>query len=183
MFLFECYVICIINKGDDLMQGSMYSDALKEKAIAMLGVKTVREVSKKLKIPESTLRDWNRNATKINPELAELRDKKKKDFANKAWEVINESLEVTQKRIHRLNKLEENVDIVAGKIRSNAEDICKENQISLNELKDIINELQSLKVVKVSELSVLIGTMFDKQALVNNEPTEITKTKLEDFEE
>lgn len=165
------------------MQGSIYSDAIKEKAIAMLGVKTVREVSKKLKIPESTLRDWNRNANKINPDLAELRDKKKKDFANKAWEVINESLEVAQKRVHRLNKLENNIDVVAGAIQHNASDICKENQMSLNELKDIVKELQALKGVKLSELSILIGTMFDKQALVNNEPTEITKTKLEDFDE
>lgn len=165
------------------MQGSIYSDAIKEKAIAMLGVKTVREVSKKLKIPESTLRDWNRNANKINPDLAELRDKKKKDFANKAWEVINESLEVAQKRVRRLNKLENNIDVVAGAIQHNASDICKENQMSLNELKDIVKELQALKGVKLSELSILIGTMFDKQALVNNEPTEITKTKLEDFDE
>lgn len=97
--------------------------------------------------------------------------------------MINESLEVAQKRVHRLNKLENNIDVVAGAIQHNASDICKENQMSLNELKDIVKELQALKGVKLSELSILIGTMFDKQALVNNEPTEITKTKLEDFDE
>ena len=54
------------------------------------------------------------------------------------------------------------------------------------ELLNLIDKLKALKNFKLSELSTLIGTMYDKQALANKEATtivggNITVRKFEDL--
>ena len=52
-------------------------------------------------------------------------------------------------------------------------------------VKDWINAfrgaLSSMRIENVSQLSTLIGTLYDKQALSDNKPTSIVELKLEDF--
>ena len=100
---------------------------------------------------------------------------------NKAWKLINDAMEVTEKRVTRCKNFEENVDIVANAIKKNSDQICKDLQIGYFDLLNLVKELMQLKNIKVGELSSLIGTMYDKQALASDEPTENVKVKLEDF--
>lgn len=58
--------------------------------------------------------------------------------------------------------------------------IAKAQKVLHKELDAGVNGEEKLDIGK---LSTVIGTMYDKQALANNEATEITKIKLEDFAE
>ena len=60
--------------------------------------------------------------------------------------------------------------------------ILKSNkEMSATEINDFRRALSSMRIENVSQLSTLIGTLYDKQALSDNKPTSIVELKLEDF--
>ena len=179
-----------------------YNDDIKEKAFALLAVNNnVQYVADKLKLPYTTVKTWEKkflaqakksgqeggeSSDSITNSLVEVRNKKKEEFVNNAWKLIGDSLEVAQKRITRAKDLEDNIDIVAEAIKKNAGKIEEETGIGWFDLLNLIRELQALKTPKISELSTLIGTIYDKQALANKEATAIIDgqlnfKKFEDF--
>lgn len=161
-------------------------DQTKEMALALLATnKSAPRVAEMLNLKVSTVKSWELKAKEkekaINEgklkddgelKLNETRLKNKKKFVDNAWNLINESMEVAQKRVTRSNKLEENIDLVAKAMKDNAKRIEDATGIGWFALLDIIKELQAMKSVKVGELSTLIGTMYDKQALANGEATQ-----------
>ena len=182
------------------MRGQKYNDDIKEKVFALLAVNNNPQyVADKLGLPYTTVKTWEKkflsqgktgkkedNATNSDTiNLVELRNKKKQEFVDKAWKLIEDSVAVAQKRITRAKDFEDNIDVVANAIKANAGKIEEKTGLGWFDLLNLIKELQSIKNPKMSELSTLIGTMYDKQALANDEPTEIsaTKLKLEDFAE
>lgn len=85
-----------------MAKGKKYDDEIKEKALAMLATcRDIEEISKQLKIPGRTLRDWK--AAEIvkdgESDFARLRQEKKAEFINKAWEVIGLATEQVKKTI------------------------------------------------------------------------------------
>lgn len=158
----------------------------KEMALALLATnKTAPRVAEMLNLKVGTVKNWELQARakekaiaegKIKDDgelkLNETRLKNKQNFINNAWNLINESMEVAHKRVTRSNKLEENIDLVANAMKANAKKIEDTTGIGWFALLDIIKELQAMKAVKVGELSTLIGTMYDKQALANGEATQ-----------
>ena len=159
-----------------------HSEELKEKILAEIATGVpMTQLSKKYKIPVSTMGTWKTNARTKSDEFENLRKENKEKFVNKAWKLINDAMEVTEKRVTRCKNFEENVDIVANAIKKNSDKICKDLQIGYFDLLNLVKELMQLKNIKVGELSSLIGTMYDKQALASDEPTENVKVKLEDF--
>ena len=58
--------------------------------------------------------------------------------------------------------------------------LIEKGQKILNKKLDNDDEV---KQMSISNISTMLGTMYDKQALANDEATEIVKTKLEDFAE
>ena len=74
-----------------MAQGSKYTDEQREKALALLTMKSIKEVSIELNIPEGTIRDWNNNAEKLNPNFKELREEKKKEFVKSVIETLKDS--------------------------------------------------------------------------------------------
>lgn len=161
-----------------------HSEELKEKILAELALGTpATQLSKKYEIPVSTIMTWKGIAKKTSDEFDNLRQEKKKAFVDNAWELINDSMAVAQKRIKRSKDFEDNIDIVASAIKKHSGEISKETGLGWFDLLNLIKELQTLKNPKLGELSTLIGTMFDKQAVAEGKPTEIVKVKLEDFTE
>ena len=51
------------------------------------------------------------------------------------------------------------------------------------DLLDVVKEIKSFKSPKLSELSTLIGTIYDKQALANGEATSREETVIKGFED
>ena len=173
-------------KGSSRKGAVWIDEAIKERALALLATNLpATRVAEMLNLKVGTVRTWKKVAVDKEKaiERGEIQDdaelkvnatrlENKKNFVNNAWNLINESMEVAHKRISRLNKFEENVDIVANAIKKNADKICADVGIGYFDLVNLIKELQSLKGVKVGELSTLIGTMYDKQALANGEATQ-----------
>lgn len=190
------------------MKGKQYNDDIREKALALLIVNNnVAYVAEKLGLPYTTVRQWKLNAEKksgakfditktvkedksdnekknvkkeckLESNFVELRTKKKMEFIDKAWELIDDSIAVANKRIKRARTLEDNIDIVASAIIKNAGKITEATGIGWFSLLDLVKELNSMKSPKIGELSTMIGVMYDKQALSQGEATAIQDIKI-----
>jgi hypothetical protein len=184
-----------------MARGAKYNDDIREKAYALLATNNnVQYVSKELGLPYTTVKTWRdkwlrqvnegENDGVTNPvakqgthNLAELRNKKKEEFVNNAWELIENSMTVACRRVERAVRLEKSIDIVAEAILNNAASISEDTGIVYNELLAIVKELENFKNFRLSEISSLIGTMYDKQALINKEATGILDCSVKKFEE
>lgn len=147
-----------------MAQGSKYSDEIKEQALALLVGKSLQEVSKQLKIPERTLRDWRDNEEKINAEFAKLRTKKKEEFVTKSWELIEKANRILEIRLDRELEQETTIEKMIEAIEENPD-------IDVEEVVALKRALQRVKIDSLSQLTTMIGTLYDKQALINKEAT------------
>lgn len=171
------------------MQGKGFDDNVKEKILAELAAGTsVSDLARRYKIAKSTISGWKKalhnpgNEQKLD-EFEQLRTEKKKEFIKGAWELIDDSLAVAKTRMSRARRLEQNIDILVEAIKKNNGEITKDTGLAWFDLLDIIKELHSLKNPKLSEISTLIGTIYDKQAVASNEATAKTEhsVTIEDY--
>ena len=155
-----------------------YSDELKEQAYAMLVTNSMRYVSRELNIPVGTLAGWKkeRDAKAIEQgtdTIEQKRTKRKEMFVDKAWDIIDDALDVAKTRIVRAKNVESNVDIVAEELKKNAKVIEEQTGIGWFALLNLIKDLKEIKNFKLSEITTLVGTLYDKQSLANKEATVI----------
>ena len=163
------------------MRGQKHSEALREKALALLATNnSLSEVSRQLHISTSTLQTW-KNKHENDEDFVNLRKKKKEEFVNNAWKLIEDSMKIAQERVTRELIAEESIDKIAEILKKNANEIEKETGVGWYELLDLIDKLKTSKSFKLSEISTLIGTIYDKQALANDESTVRVDVKLEDL--
>ena len=86
-----------------MAKGQKYNDDIREKAIALLTVNnSVSFVARELGLPRSTVKSWKEAFDKEAEEsgednIAKLRQKKKEDFINDAWRLIDLSKSVLEK--------------------------------------------------------------------------------------
>ena len=147
-----------------MAQGSKYTDEQKEQALAMLTTMSFKAVSKSLKIPERTLRDWKDTEEKINPEFAELRNEKKRQFVESSWRIIEKANKLIEKKIDIALSAEEDIDKIMKKARGN-ESLDKDDIVALTK------NINKLNIENIGQVSTVIGTLYDKQALINKEAT------------
>ena len=173
-----------------MAKGKKHSDEIKEQAYALLSTgDNAQTVAKKLHLPYTTVKTWYDRWIKSDDKndereknLVELRNKNKEKFVDNAWSIIDTSMLIAQKRVERAFYLEKKIDAVADAISKHSESIAREAGTAWDELIGLVKELKNFKAMRVGELSSLIGVMFDKQALINKDPTSIVETKrFEDF--
>ncbi len=170
-----------------MAKGQKYNDDIKERAIALLTVNnSVSYVARELGLPRSTVKSWkeafDREAEKGGEDtIAKLRQKKKEDFINDAWKLIDLSKGVLEKRLTRARDNEEALDELV-------DEICKLDYKTLTsqQRQALYMKLAKIKVEDVKSLATVLGTLYDKQALANKEATaivegSITIKKFEDF--
>lgn len=170
-----------------MAKGQKYNDDIKERAIALLTVNnSVSYVARELGLPRSTVKSWkeafDREAEKGGEDtIAKLRQKKKEDFINDAWKLIDLSKGVLEKRLTRARDNEEALDELV-------DEICKLDYKTLTsqQRQALYMKLAKIKVEDVKSLATVLGTLYDKQALANKEATaivegSITVKKFEDF--
>lgn len=81
------------------MRGKKYDTETKERALAALAVSNnIDELSRELKIPANTLRQWKKDAEK-SEDFIELRKEKRAEFVERAWETIGNALKLADRRI------------------------------------------------------------------------------------
>lgn len=170
-----------------MAKGQKYNDDIKEKAIALLTVNnSVSYVARELGLPRSTVKSWKEAFDKEaeasgEDSIAKLRQKKKEDFINDAWKLIDLSKGVLEKRLTRARDNEEALDELV-------DEICKLDYKTLTsqQRQALYMKLAKIKVEDVKSLATVLGTLYDKQALANKEATaivegSITVKKFEDF--
>ena len=170
-----------------MAKGQKYNDDIREKAIALLTVNnSVSFVARELGLPRSTVKSWKEAFDKEAEEsgednIAKLRQKKKEDFINDAWRLIDLSKSVLEKRLTRAKDNEEALD-------EHVEEICQLDYKThtSQQRQALYMKLAKIKVEDVKSLATVLGTLYDKQALANKEATaivegSITVKKFEDF--
>lgn len=152
------------------MKGKKYSPEIVEKALALLATtNNICEVAKKMNLPESTVRDW---AKQNKDKFEKLRTKKKQEFVENAWRIIEKANKLLEKKLDVALKNQGELDELLAKMRGEID------------YKKLAEKVKAIKIDNLSNLTTTIGTLYDKQALCNREETQIVGTrKLEDFDE
>ena len=170
-----------------MAKGQKYNDDIREKAIALLTVNnSVSFVARELGLPRSTVKSWKEAFDKEAEEsgednIAKLRQKKKEDFINDAWRLIDLSKSVLEKRLTRAMDNEEALDELVEEISK-----LDYKTLTSQQRQALYMKLAKIKVEDVKSLATVLGTLYDKQALANKEATaivegSITVKKFEDF--
>lgn len=178
-----------------MAQGKKYNDDVKERAFALLACNnSVAYVAKELDLPYSTVKTWEKNflaqsealaqqekgqddgslsdeVAKSNDELdlAKLRKKKKEEFVASAWGLISKCETLIERRLTRALESEKAID-----------ELCEmlAGEVTPEKKKAIYAKFSTIKIENVKDLAVILGTLYDKQALANKEPTSIVDGEL-----
>ena len=176
-----------------MARGQKYNDDIKEKAFALLAVNNnVQEVAKQLDLPYNTVKTWEKKFLKEAEEqqkvkaeaennqeaednqdtnlrtenLVELRNKKKKEFVDSSWNIISKAQTLLERRITRALENEDELDNLVSEIEQlDYKDLSQEQRKALH------RKMAAIKVEDVGKLATMLGTLYDKQALANNEAT------------
>lgn len=176
-----------------MARGQKYNDDIKEKAFALLAVNNnVQEVAKQLNLPYNTVKTWEKKFLKEAEEqqkakaeaennqevedyqdtnlrtenLVELRNKKKKEFVDSSWNIISKAQTLLERRITRALEKEDELDSLVTEIEQlDYKDLSQEQRKALHK------KMAAIKVEDVGKLATMLGTLYDKQALANNEAT------------
>lgn len=168
-----------------MARGKKYNDDIKEKAFAMLAINNnVADVAEQLGVPRTTVKSWkeayDREAVENGEKtIAEIRQKNKERFVDDAWRLIGKVQSVLERRIDRAIESEDTIDSVVDGIKTDKEK-------SSGQKSALLSKLGEIKVESVKELAIVLGTLYDKQALANKEATSIIEgnvsvKKFEDF--
>ena len=157
------------------MRGQKHTDEIRIKAIELLSVYSVAEVARQLNLPETTVRTWAKGETKASKadseQLVELRNKRKQEFVDSAWDIINKAKRLMERRLTRALAQEDEIDELLERAEEDIEamDCSQQRKAALR--KSVATKVASLKLEDLKELSVTLGTLYDKQALASNEAT------------
>lgn len=135
----------------------------KEECIAIaMATGNVSEASRQTGIHESTIRGW----ADEKDEFTKLRENKKQEFIEKSWEIISTAERILKGRVERAENFDRLIDKqIKAVIQS--EDMTEQEKVNAIEM------LSQKKAENTKDLSVILGTLYDKQALANKEATAI----------
>ena len=153
------------------MRGKKYNDDVKEKALALLAINNnITDVAAQLGVPRSTVSTWKEAYEKEaaqgeSENITALRQKKKEEFIVSAWQSIEQSMKLIDRRLQRAIDNEDKIDELIDSVR--------EGDLSDKDIKSIASQLAELKVDNVRDLVNIISVLYDKAALAAKEATAI----------
>lgn len=184
-----------------MAKGKKYNDDIKEKAFALLACNNnAQVVADKLGLPYTTVKTWEKNwirqaqerearqdetegaptksvtkSTRFEDEsLIELRKKKKEEFVEDAWGLIGKIRSLLERRLDRALDSENALDELVEEITK-----LDHKQLTDSQRKALYCKMSAIKIESVKELAVVLGTLYDKQALANKEATSIVEGNIE----
>jgi hypothetical protein len=181
-----------------MAQGQKYNDDIKEKAYALLAVNNnAGYVANQLGIPYTTIKSWEKkwlaqsaeessqsneskesevtNVTKCDESsLVELRKKNKEKFVNDAWSLIDKTKTILERRLDRAITSEDEIDALVDEITK-----LDHKTLTDTQRKSLYMRISAIKVESLKEIAVVLGTLYDKQALANKEATAIVEGNIE----
>lgn len=145
-------------------RGKKYNDDVREKALALLAVNnSVAAVAKELDIPTQTVRDWKKAAERDKDgEFVKVRALKKSEFVSKAWRLMGLGMNVLERRLVRALECEDRIDALE-------DEAYAAERLGADKRKKIAANLAAIRCEDISKLTAVIGTLYDKQALLAGE--------------
>lgn len=128
-----------------------------------------KETSRELNLPVTTVKSVVDN-NKDKPEFVKLRNEKMSEFSQKASEIIQKGLTLLDKRFDRALSFEDDLDILIDEIFNTDKD-----ELSQDEKNRLVNKIRALQLQDIKAVTTAIGTLFDKKALSDGQPTERTE--------
>lgn len=109
--------------------------------------------------------------------LVELRQRKKEEFVNNAWRMLDSAQSLLERRLMRAIAEEDKLDALLDAF----ENIKYEDNKGLSDkaLRELYGKFSVLKLEDIRALSTVLGTLYDKQALASKEPTTIVDGAVE----
>ena len=142
------------------MRGEKYSDEVKEKALALYGtLGNVSAVSKKLKVPYSTVKGWLKSVPE--GEVAKVREENKIACARVAGRVAEKLLKLLEKRAEIALKNEEEIEVLINEIYKSPSDEVPEAV-----KKNVVDKLRKIQVQSVKDIAIAMGTTYDKYVVM-----------------
>ena len=132
-----------------------YSETARELGMAMTTVEKIVKVNKD------------------KPEFVKLCDEKKKNFADKATDIIDKGLELIDRRLSVALEKQDELDRLIYEIEN-----TDEEEISYKQKMSAINLIREAQIQKIKDISTMIGTLYDKRALAKGESTSNTKVEI-----
>lgn len=171
--------LLLVKVGGILMEksqrGKKFNDDIKEKALALLATNNnAKFVADKLGLKYTTVKTWekkfleqsNTGNVPQDKDLVALRKKKKAEFVDNAWEIIEKTQSLLMKRIERALDSEDKIDQLLEEIL-----LLDNKDLSQEQRKALYRKISTIKVEDVGKIATVLGTIYDKQALASNEPT------------
>lgn len=171
--------LLLVKVGGILMEksqrGKKFNDDIKEKALALLATNNnAKFVADNLGLKYTTVKTWekkfleqaNTGDVPQDKDLVALRKKKKAEFVDNAWEIIEKTQNLLMKRIERALYSEDKIDQLLEEIL-----LLDNKDLSQEQRKALYRKISTIKVEDVGKIATVLGTIYDKQALASNEPT------------
>lgn len=140
-----------------------------------------KETARELDLPVMTVKDIV-DKNKDKPEFVKLRNEKMAEFSKQASEIIQKGLILLNKRFDRAIASESDLDILIDEIFA-----TNKQELSQDEKNRLVNKIRALQLQDIKAITTAIGTLFDKKALADGQPTEraeiISGDKLEKLAE
>ena len=144
-----------------------HGDEERERAIALyILYGNIERVAEEMHIAPSTIRGWIKKADAESGAVADLRAKKRAEFADRAWDTISKGVELLEREMSTALEDAEKIDTIIDEISGiSNEDMPYKDRVEL------IKRLSRIARPDMREITTAIGTMYDKAALARGEST------------
>lgn len=139
--------------------------------ISMFSTNNFCETARQLNIPATTVEKIYKE-NKDKEEFVKLCDIKKEEFTETATRIINKATDLMEKRIDLASEHEDELEEIIDEIWA-----TDKKEMNETKKKSLVAKIAGMQLYSLKELSVAIGTMYDKRALAEGKST--TNTKLD----
>lgn len=136
--------------------------------ISMFSTNNFSETSRQLNIPVTTVEKIYKE-NKDKEKFVKLCNQKKEEFTETATRIINKATTLMEKRIDLATKHENELEEIIDEIWN-----TDKKEMNETKKKALVNKIAGMQLYSLKELSVAIGTMYDKRALAKGESTSNT---------
>lgn len=131
----------------------------KIRAFVALG-KPYNQIARELGISWASVQKYAEEAA---DEVQKLREQKKQQFIDDIWKSIRSALRLGQHKIDLAMAAEEKLEELM--------DTLREKEVEPDKIMALMKELSKAMSIPLAHISTYIGTLYDKQALMQGDPT------------
>ena len=142
-----------------------YTDETKEIARARVAAgEAISRVAKDMSISKSTLHGWITAEDKESSQ--EVRENRKVRFINKAWDIIDQALDLSSQKIRLATVSTERFEEMLDRL---VELLEARKDMDSRQIGDIVRQLSKVMDISLPDISTFTGTLFDKQSKASGE--------------